>query len=157
MSHNKRSTTRRLAWAALPLAAALSLTAGCSNSDSDAKSKSDEREDAAKSKAVEPVFELKTNPGTAKGFTEAPQDVSDMTCEQDGKDWNVSGTVTNPTKKTVDYRIYTYLQDKDSARGLLETDVEGVTAKQDKKWEGSITIDADDLECILRVERTPVK
>jgi hypothetical protein len=69
--------------------------------------------------------------------------------------WKVAATVTNPTAGTVDYRVFTSFLDSDNdTRGLLQTDVASVGAGEAKQWAGELELDASDLTCVLRVERT---
>jgi hypothetical protein len=98
---------------------------------------------------------VKVQPGTASdGFEGARSDVSDLSCKADGKGaWNVSGTVKNSTDAAVNYRIYTSFLRGTETLGLVETDLENVKANDTKKWSGSMTIDADKVDCVLRVER----
>jgi hypothetical protein len=98
---------------------------------------------------------VKVQPGTASdGFDGARSDVSELSCKSDGKGaWNVSGIVKNSTDKAVNYRIYTSFLRGTETLGLVETDLENVKANDTKKWSGSMTIDADKLDCVLRVER----
>jgi hypothetical protein len=99
--------------------------------------------------------DIKVQPGTASdGFEGARSDVSDLSCKADGKGaWNVSGTVKNSTDTAVNYRIYTSFLRGTETLGLVETDLENVKANDTKKWSGSMTIDADKVDCVLRVER----
>jgi hypothetical protein len=98
---------------------------------------------------------VKVQPGTASdGFDGARSDVSELSCKSDGKGaWNVSGIVKNSTDKAVNYRIYTSFLRGTETLGLVETDLENVKANDTKKWSGSMTIDADKVDCVLRVER----
>jgi hypothetical protein len=112
------------------------------------------------SASVKTAATIKINvaPGTAKGFVGARVDVTDLTCKQSGAVWKVAGKVTNPSKGTANYRIYTsFLTAQNDTRGLLETDVNGVTAGASKSWAGELALKDKGLSCVLRVERTPVK
>jgi hypothetical protein len=151
---------------ALLTIAALSLT-GCtkrsSASDSTvAKSSTAEPKEAGANVAVgdseaTELAGVKVQPGTATDkFVGARTDISDLSCKPDGSGvWNVEGSVKNTSKKDVDYRIYTSFLNGTETLGLIETDVENVKADATKKWSGSMTIDAEKVDCVLRVERTP--
>jgi hypothetical protein len=120
----------------------------------DAGTKTGAKATAAVSDAPE-LPGVKVQPGTASdGFDGARSDVSDLSCKADGNGaWNVSGTVKNSTNKAVNYRIYTSFLRGTETLGLVETDLENVKANDTKKWSGSMTIDADKVDCVLRVER----
>jgi hypothetical protein len=142
--------------------------AGCTKSSSASDSTL-----AAKSSSVEPgkavsgtsaavgepaapeLAGVKVQPGTATDkFVGARTDISNLSCKADGKGvWNVEGSVKNSSKKAVDYRIYTSFLNGTETLGLIETDVENVKADAVKKWSGSMTIDAEKVDCVLRVER----
>lgn len=98
---------------------------------------------------------VKVQPGTATdNFEGARTDISDLSCKSDGTGtWNVGGSVKNSTNKAMNYRIYTSFLKGSETLGLIETDIDNVKAKATKKWSGSMTIDAEKIDCVLRVER----
>jgi hypothetical protein len=98
---------------------------------------------------------VKVQPGTASdSFVGARTDISDLLCKADGKGtWNVEGNVKNSSDKAVNYRIYTSFLNGTETVGLIETDVDNVKADAIKKWSGSMTIEAEKVDCVLRVER----
>ena len=108
---------------------------------------------------------MTTNPPVVQDVTDSPrtanyvgarEDVTDLTCEQDGDVWRVAGTVTNPTDGPADYRIFTaFLDETNETRGLLQTDVDRARAGRGPRLvTGELALDADGLTCGLRVERT---
>ncbi len=102
-----------------------------------------------------PVVKTQVAPGTAKNFVGARSDVTGLQCKHAGDAWTSSGTVTNPGRAVVDYRIYTaFLDAANQTRGLVQTNVARVAPRASKKWAGRLDIDAADLRCVLRVERT---
>ena len=102
-----------------------------------------------------PVVKTQVAPGTAKNFVGARSDVTGLQCKHAGGAWTSSGTVTNPGSAIVDYRIYTaFLDAANQTRGLVQTNVARVAPRASKKWAGQLAIDAKDLRCVLRVERT---
>lgn len=149
----------------LPVAIALlAITvSGCTKSSpSTSKSNSTPDTSIAKDGAKEVVSNVapelpgvKIQPGTATdGFQGARADISDLSCKADGKGvWLVDGIVKNSSDKTVNYRIYTSFLSGTKTLGLLETDVENVKADASKKWAGSMNLDAEKVDCVLRVER----
>ena len=104
------------------------------------------------------VISVVTPPGSTEGFEGARDDVTGLDCrfEADASRWAVTGTVTNSTDATADYRIYvSFLDDASDTRGLLEVTVDGVAAGDSADWDGHLELDEDGLACTLRVERTP--
>jgi hypothetical protein len=105
-----------------------------------------------------------TKPAVVRDVTDAPRtsnyegardDVTKVTCKQDGKTWKVGGTVTNSTKEPADYRIFTaFLDDENETRGLLQTDLTGLEAGEARPFTDDLALDAKGLTCVLRVERT---
>ena len=157
---NRRSGTRRWPARALLLATAVGGFAACSD-DSD-----DDAGAAATSSSAPAESSVTTNPAVVQDVTDSPRtegydgardDVTDLTCEQEGGVWRVGGTLTNPTAAAVDYRIFTaFLDAENETRGLLQTDVTVVEPAEARAWTGELALDADDLTCGLRVERTGV-
>jgi hypothetical protein len=104
------------------------------------------------------VTKVDVAPGTAKGFVGARTDVTGQACKKSGPTWTTSGSVTNSGKAKADYRIYTaFLTSDNDTRGLLQTNVRNVAPDATKKWSGALKIKANDLTCVLRVERTNAK
>lgn len=158
-----RLVTSTLSAAVLVLAVSTltSCTKSSSSSDSTLASKTSEAKPTkagANGNAVTAAPELigvKVQPGTATDkFVGARTDIGELSCKSDGNGtWNVGGTVKNSANKTVNYRIYTSFLSGTETLGLIETDVDNVKADATKKWSGSMTIDAETLDCVLRVER----
>ena len=134
--------------------------AGCSSSGSskakEASTPTAKSASASTSTTQPFVANTKNTPGTLKGFVGAKADVHDTTCARDGVEWNAHGLVTNPTAKSVKYRIYVSFLNGDTTIGLAEANVPNIGAKQTGKWQQSIKVDGDGLRCILRVERTDI-
>jgi hypothetical protein len=146
------------------LVAAVAVTfVACSDSDDD---DDDASGSTTTTEATEESSTTTTTPAVVTSVADAPatsnyvgarKDVSDLTCEQDGGKWKVGGTVTNPSDAPVNYRIYTsFLDDSNETRGLLQTDIGGVAPGEEREWSGELELDADDLTCGLRVERTGI-
>jgi hypothetical protein len=130
------------------------LLGGCSKDDDDGDAAPTSTTVAAKPAVVTKASDA---PRT-ENYVGARKDVSDLTCTKDGDVWRVSGKVTNPTGTVADYRIFTSLLDKaNETRGLLQADVKALAPKDAKPWSSEVALeDADDLQCVLRVERTGV-
>lgn len=128
------------------------LVGGCSNDGDD-----DPAEAPADAAVVDDETVTATSdPPRAAGFTPAREDITALTCRQDGDAWEVVGTVENPTDAPADYRIYTLLlDDAEELKGIAQADVAGVGAAEAKDWTASIDLPLDDLHCGVRVERTP--
>jgi hypothetical protein len=142
----RRSFYRRHLLAGLAVTMVL---ASCSSDDVD-------DDDVAVSVPPSAVVEVDVNPGTSEGFEGALEDVSDLVCEQRGEIWEAEGIVTNSSSSTASYRIYISLLDGDRfTRGLLQVDVDSLDADESTEWAGEIALTEPDLDCILRVERTP--
>jgi hypothetical protein len=151
---NHRFHTSRRLTAGLLVGATLLTFAACSKDDDGG----DEDSTATTTVSTKPAVVTKASdaPRTAD-YIGARKDVSKLTCKDDGKVWRVTGTVTNPTDAPADYRIFTSLLDGTSeTRGLLQTDVKAIPPHAEKEWNGELELDADDLKCVLRVERTGV-
>ena len=99
------------------------------------------------------VSNSKNTPGTLANFVGAHQDVHDTKCTQGTAGWNARGKVTNPTAKTVKYRIYASFLNGDTTVGLAEVNVGKVGPKQTEGWQQGVKVSGKDLRCILRVER----
>ena len=136
--------------------------AGCSSDGSakhadTRKTRSSVTSQASSPSTTQPfVANTKNTPGTLADFVGAKADVHDTTCNHDGGSWNANGTVTNPTKSVVRYRIYVSFLSGDTTVGLAEANVAKVGPKQSVKWEQSVKVSSDNLRCILRVERADI-
>lgn len=87
-------------------------------------------------------------------FEGALLDISDHTCAQVADGWRVTGTATNPTGSSVDYRIYiSLLNGVSTTRALVETQVLNVASGGAGDFDTVIAMPDDDLRCVLRVER----
>jgi hypothetical protein len=121
-----------------------------------------ETSDPAGSTGLEPptgaVLDYSVQPGTATdGYVGARSDVADLECSaRAGGIWQAQGVVTNPTTDIVDYRIYVaFLTGPGDTRGIVQLDVSDVDPQEARTWDGELAIPgADDLRCVLRVERT---
>jgi hypothetical protein len=102
------------------------------------------------------VIKISNAPRTSN-YVGAREDVTDLSCAQDGKFWKVAGKVNNPTRAVADYRIFTaFLDHAGATRGLLQTDVKGLAPQETTPWNGQLELTAVGLHCVLRVERTGV-
>jgi hypothetical protein len=100
------------------------------------------------------VTDITHAPGSGPGLVGAASDAKTASCKQDGSSWVATGTVKNPTDKTVDYRIYvSLLNGANDTRGVQEVDVADVAAGATADWKSSIKVPDKDLTCVLRVER----
>ena len=103
----------------------------------------------------EAVIDVTTQPGSTMGFVGARVDVSQESCEASAGAWVARGVLTNPTKGTVNYRVYVAFLDKTSAtRAFIEHDVTGVRAG--RAADCAVAYDKPSttpLTCVLRVER----
>ena len=87
-------------------------------------------------------------------FVGALVDISAHTCAQGADGWRVTGTATNPTGNSVDYRVYIgLLNGISTTRALVETEVLNVAAGGTGDFDMLIAMPEDDLRCVLRVER----
>jgi hypothetical protein len=101
----------------------------------------------------EALVEVSTAPGSGD-FVGALEDVQGLVCSQDDGVWTASGTVVNSTVDVVDYRIYvSFLDAGGETVGLIESDSDDVAAGAEQEWSIDIEWPADDLRCVLRVER----
>jgi hypothetical protein len=163
------TATRSAAMLVIAIGSLTSCTKSSSSSNSSADSTADSAA-AAKGSVAKPakagasadtataapeLAGVKVQPGTATdSFVGARTDISDLSCKADGKGtWNVEGSVKNSTNKAVNYRIYTSFLNGTETLGLIETDIDNVKADATKKWSGSMTIGAEKVDCVLRVER----
>lgn len=155
------ATTLSAAVALVAVSSLSACTKGSSSSDSTLAAKSADGKTAEAgangntATAASELIGVKVQPGTATdNFVGARADISDLSCKSDGKGtWNVGGSVKNSANKAVNYRIYTSFLNGTETLGLIETDVNDVKSSASKKWSGSMTIDAEKVDCVLRVER----
>ena len=151
---NRRTRTHALLRTGVLSAAVLLLLGSCSKDDGG----NDDTSSTSSTVTTKPAVVTKASDAPrTENYVGARKDVTDLTCKQDGKVWRVSGKVTNPTNAAADYRIFTSLLDKaNETRGLLQADVKALAPKEAKPWSSDVELDADDLQCVLRVERTGV-
>jgi hypothetical protein len=136
-------------------AAAVALFASCSSGDSGDSTTTTTSTSTSTTTLPPAVVDVEVDPGTSEGVEGARDDVGSFVCERSDEGWTVSGDVTNTTEEPVSYRIYTsFLDNARVTVGLLQTDVDAVAAGETQEWSGSIAVEADQVECILRVERT---
>lgn len=134
--------------------------AGCGSDTATKSSAKPAKSAAAKKNAESPtsttqpfVSNSKNTPGTLANFVGAREDVHNTTCQSGGSGWNVEGSVTNSTAKTVKYRIYVSFLNGDTTVALTEANVAKVGPKQTERWQQDVKVTGRDLRCILRVER----
>lgn len=100
------------------------------------------------------ITDITDTPGSGAGLVGALADSKVTACALTDGAWNVTGTVTNPTPKTVHYRIYVSLLDgAGGTRALQQVDVDTVKSSATADWKTSIPTTEDGLNCVLRVER----
>lgn len=100
------------------------------------------------------ITDIEDTPGSGPDLEGALADSKVTTCERDGDEWKVDGTVTNPTEDKAKYRIYvSLLSGTNDTRALVQVDVEDVAPDATEDWDVSIPVAEDGLSCILRVER----
>lgn len=144
-------------WRNCVVAAGVSLLVACSDTskdgaETDASGATIEQTGPTTS-TVPDVTEIVHQPASGD-FVGALADITDHTCEKTVEGWRVTGTATNPTTDTADYRIYVSLiNGAATTRALVETEVAGVAAGQGGSFDILIVLPDDDLRCVLRVER----
>jgi len=100
------------------------------------------------------ITDITDTPGSGEGLVGALADNTMGDCTRDGDNWNVSGTVKNPTEAGANYRIYvSLLNGSNDTRALVQVDVDAVAAGGEQEWSTEIPVAEDDLSCVLRVER----
>lgn len=100
------------------------------------------------------ITDITDTPGSGTGLVGALADSKVSACALTDGSWNVTGSVTNPTEKTVSYRIYVSLLDgAGGTRALQQVDVNKVKTTVTTEWKTSIPTKEDGLNCVLRVER----
>ena len=143
MTSAARATAAILATGALALA-----LAGCTGSPEPAPAPT------TSTSAAPQVTDVTDTPGSGENLVGALEDAEVASCERDGDDWSVAGTVTNGADATADYRIYVSLLNAASeTRALSQVDVAAVAAGESAEWSVEIPMPEDDLDCVLRVER----
>lgn len=145
----------RLATSALVAAMTVALLAGCTGGTDDADPSPSSSPSASASPEESPgITDVTDTPGSGEGLVGALADVEQNTCELAGEEWQVDGTVTNPTEEPADYRIYvSLLAAGGDTRALKQVDVDGVPGGESAPWTTAIPIAEEGLNCVLRVER----
>jgi len=100
------------------------------------------------------VTDVKTQPGTSKGYVGALKDVTVTKCEASKSPAAFSGTVKNPESSPQSYRIYVSLLVGNKTIGVSEVDVDKVAPGAQKDWSGKLDTGGDGARCVLRVERS---
>lgn len=91
--------------------------------------------------------------GAIDGFVGASEDAEVTRCEAGGQGWISEGTVTNPADEAQSYRIYVAFNKNRDTKGLVQVDLESVAAGKSADWKAEAPVDAEKLDCVLRVER----
>ena len=88
-------------------------------------------------------------------FQGAASDVTAQSCEASEGTWLGSGTLTNPTDATVDYRVWVaFLNPSGDTVGLVQSNADGVKPGKTGEYAAAMPyVGADALTCVLRVER----
>lgn len=134
--------------------ATLLVSSGCTGPGKSAATSS--AKSTTTSTKAAPVIKTSNAPRTSN-YVGAREDVTGLSCTQDGKLWKVAAKVVNPTNAVADYRIFTaFLDQANVTRGLLQTDVKGLAPQETRPWSGDLELAASGLHCVLRVERTGV-
>lgn len=141
----------RTAWLAIS-AFALVITA-CTGGEGDPESPTR----SGDTRAEKAVVNVDDPPGSTKGFVGAVKDADPTRCEADGAAWISEGTITNPTKKTQNYRLYVSFMRKQEAAGLVQVDVKSVKPRASAPWKAQARVPGEALTCELRVERFPTR
>lgn len=101
----------------------------------------------------EKVTDIQDQPGSVDGYVGASKDAKVETCDLQGGSLRVEGTVKNPESDAQDYRLYVSALENSDTVGLVQVDVTDVAPGKSVEWSTDIDYKADDLECVLRVER----
>lgn len=100
------------------------------------------------------ITDITDTPGSGENLVGALADTEVSTCEAADGQWNVAGTVTNPTDAAASYRIYvSLLTDTGATRALTQVNVDDLAAGAATEWSTKVDLDESKLECVLRVER----
>jgi hypothetical protein len=88
-------------------------------------------------------------------FVGAATDATDQTCDAGDGTWVGSGTLTNPSTDTVDYRVWVAFMNPDGDTvGLVQSNADGVEAGESGGYSASMPYtESESLTCVLRVER----
>ena len=101
----------------------------------------------------EALIDIINQPGNGE-FEGALADADVLECATTAGRWSATGTVTNPTNTTVDYRIYvSFLDTAGETLALIETDIDELDPASTADWSAGFPSEASDLRCVLRVER----
>lgn len=145
----------KLKWLIVPLVA-LTLTA-CSGEGATPGSVTEEQGSASAGETINESsashVDITDQQGSVEGFVGAKEDVEVERCEADGSGWISAGTVSNPTSESQDYRIYVAFNSSKDTKGLVQVDVKDLAAGASESWEASAPVQADNMKCVLRVER----
>lgn len=106
-----------------------------------------------KTQANESFVDVTDQQGTIEGFVGASDDAEVTRCEADGNGWVSEGSVTNPTDEEQSYRVYVAFNKNRDTKGLVQVDVESVEAGRAADWKAEAPVNAEKLDCVLRVER----
>lgn len=88
-------------------------------------------------------------------FVGAATDVTTQSCAASDDTWLGSGTLTNPTGETVDYRVWVaFIGPDGDTVGLVQSNADGVETGQTGDYAAAMPyVGTDKLTCVLRVER----
>ena len=130
------------AWLAVPLVvlSLASCVGGAAGGDADALTE-------------QGYVEITDQQGSVEGFTGAIEDSEIERWEPANNGWISEGTVTNPTDSAQSYRIYVAFNENRDTHGLVQVDLDSVAAGSSENWKVEVPLAADDLSCVLRVER----
>lgn len=132
---------------------------GCSSNTTDDESSTTTTERATTTSAAATVTtqlnDIEHQPAEGE-YQGALADVTDSACARSEGGWTATGTVTNSTDKPASYRIYvSLLTAEDVTKGVVEVQVDALEAGKSMDYTKDIALDAEDLHCVLRVERRP--
>ncbi|MBM9465471.1 hypothetical protein JL108_18635 [Aeromicrobium sp. YIM 150415] len=113
----------------------------------------DDGDGGTKDEIVDSYTDITDQQGSVQGFVGAVDDAEVERCEASGDGWVAEGNVTNPEDVEQSYRLYVaYNEDRDT-QGLVQVDVAAVPPGGTETWSAQVPLTADELECVLRVER----
>lgn len=148
------SKNSRLLIASLIAGIAIAALVGCTPAKVDTTKPTPKPSASATAEKPAGITDITDTPGSGAGLVGALADSKVSACALSNGSWNVTGSVTNPTKKTVSYRIYVSLLDgAGGTRALQQVDVNKVKTTVTAEWKTSIPTKEDGLNCVLRVER----
>ncbi|WP_227531160.1 hypothetical protein [Microbacterium tenebrionis] len=146
---NRRSIGVRAAGAGAALLLGVVGLSACTNGDSEPSPSP-----SASSTLTPGITDITDTPGSGENLVGALADATVSTCELGDGSWTVDGTVKNPTKDSVSYRIYvSLLNEAGDTRSLSQVDVDGVGEGAEEEWATTVDLTDEDLTCVLRVER----